>query len=169
MIADRIIHTAENSRNLFILRRYQCLSLFDSAMTQQYTTCLHVTQTDADSSLSSSVLLETVSAQMDSVVHLGNLEKLGSKGPFFVNSDSFSWLSLWPLVPAGVWNGSTVLMLHSTGWGFPAQPDAGSPGNLAKEPAYICQLSCCLLVYSCGGLALIVWMPPTSPVFTHSD
>lgn len=102
MIADRIIHTAENSRNLFILRRYQCLSLFDSAMTQQYTTCLHVTQTDADSSLSSSVLLETVSAQMDSVVHLGNLEKLGSKGPFFVNSDSFSWLSLWPLVPAGV-------------------------------------------------------------------
>lgn len=57
---------------------------------------------DTDSSLSSSVLLETASAQMDSVVHLGSLEKLGSKGPFFVNSDSFSWLSLWPLVPAGV-------------------------------------------------------------------
>lgn len=169
MLVDKIIHTAENSRNLFILRWYQCLSLFHSSMTQQYTTCLHFTQMDGDSSLSSSVLLGTVSAQIDSVAHLGSLEKLGSKGPFFVNSDSFSWLSLWPLVPAGVWNGSTVLMLHSTGWGFPAQPDAGSPGNLAKEPAYTSQLSCCLAVYSCGRLALTVWMPPTSPVFTHSD
>lgn len=107
-------------------------------MTQQYTTCLHFTQKDADSDLSSSVLLETVSAQTDSVAYLGSLEKLGSKGSFFVNSDSFSWLSLWPLAPAAVLNGSTVLMLQSTDWGFPAQPDASSPVNLTKEPAYIC-------------------------------
>lgn len=63
------------------MRRYQCL--FDSAMTQQFHTSLHFAQMDADTSLSSSVLLETVSAQMDSVAYLGNLEKLGSKGPFF--------------------------------------------------------------------------------------
>lgn len=49
-------------------------------------------------------------------------------------------------------------MLHSTGWGFPAQPDAGSPGNLAKEPAHICQLSCSLVVYSHGEWAVMVWV-----------
>lgn len=129
---------SRDSRNLFILRWYQCLSLFDSAMTQQYTTCLRFTQKDGDPNLSSSVLLQTVSAQMDSVAYLDSLEKLGSKGPYFVNTYSFSWLSLWPLAPAAVWNGSTVLMLQSTGWGFPAQPDASCPVNLSEEPAYVC-------------------------------
>lgn len=52
-------------------------------MTQQFHTSLHFTRVDADTSLSSSVLLKTVSAQMDSVAYLGNLEKLGSKGPLF--------------------------------------------------------------------------------------
>lgn len=29
-------------------------------------------------------------------------------------------------------------MLRTTGWSFQAQLEAGSPGSLAKEAAYIC-------------------------------
>lgn len=119
--------------------------------------------------LSSSVLLETVTAQMASVAHLGSLEKLSSRGLFFCQQWFFSSMSLWSLVPAGVWNRSCVLMFHSTGWGFPAQTDAGNLGSLAKEPTCICQPSCFLVVYSCGGLALMAWMPPTRPLFTCFD
>lgn len=161
---------SRDSRNLFILRRYQCLSLFDSSTTQQY---YHLPAFHPDGCRLQSFQFCSAWNSVCSIAFCGFSWQLGKawfkRVPFFVNSDSFSWLSLWSLVPAGVWNGSTVLMLHSTGWGFPAQTDAGSPGNLAKEPAYLCQLSCCLVVYSCGGLALMVLMLPTRPQFTRSD
>lgn len=44
-------------------------------------------------------------------------------------------------------------------WGFPGQPEAGSPGNIAKEPARICQLG----FPWCRGWTQVDWVIPAVP------
>lgn len=152
-----------DSRNLVILRRCKCLILYCHEIAIFHLPALYP---NACRLIFPVLFYLKLAAEMASAAHLGSLENLGSRGPLLVNSDSFHGLFSWSLVPAGVWNRSCVLMFCSTGWGFPAQPDAGSLGNLAKEPPHICQLSCCLVVYICGRLSLMGWVPPARPLFT---